>query len=193
MDAMAGPSQRFYDDDEAEQILNLAASMSSSSDLMSHERLLETAAELGISPEAVENAERQVTKQRLEQRLQAEYDAHLRRDFFAHLTSYVVINLFLTLINIWTWQGDFWAIWPILGWGLGVACHAKATFVKSSDCYQAEFKKWQKDQADFEAGYSTPVRERQNPRGIHVGLHLYSRRRARLRRLGLERGNRRSG
>src|SRR4051794_32069092 len=48
----------------------------------------------------------------------------VRRSFETHLTVYVLINLLL--IGIWAASGGgyFWPIWPILGWGMGVACHA---------------------------------------------------------------------
>jgi class 3 adenylate cyclase len=41
-----------------------------------------------------------------------------------HLTVYLVVNVML--IGIWaaTGGGYFWPIWSILGWGIGVGCHA---------------------------------------------------------------------
>src|SRR3954466_10178190 len=47
----------------------------------------------------------------------------LSQSFKIHLTVYVSVNLLL--IGIWAAGGGgyFWPIWPILGWGIGVACH----------------------------------------------------------------------
>ena len=41
-----------------------------------------------------------------------------------HLRIYLVVNLML--IGIWAASGAgyFWPIWPILGWGIGLGCHA---------------------------------------------------------------------
>jgi class 3 adenylate cyclase len=41
-----------------------------------------------------------------------------------HFTIYLLVNVML--IGIWaaTGGGYFWPIWPILGWGIGVGCHA---------------------------------------------------------------------
>jgi class 3 adenylate cyclase len=41
-----------------------------------------------------------------------------------HLTVYLVVNLML--IGIWAASGGgyFWPVWPILGWGIGLGCHA---------------------------------------------------------------------
>ena len=43
------------------------------------------------------------------------------RDFYMHLATFVVINAFLIVLNLMTSPGDFWAIWPLLGWGVGLA------------------------------------------------------------------------
>jgi len=45
-------------------------------------------------------------------------------EFREHLTSYVVVNGFLVAIWAMTGRGYFWPIWPILGWGVGIAFHA---------------------------------------------------------------------
>ena len=47
----------------------------------------------------------------------------LARSFKIHLTLYLVVNVFL--VGVWAASGGggFWPIWPILGWGVGVAVH----------------------------------------------------------------------
>lgn len=49
-----------------------------------------------------------------------------KKAFRIHLTVYAVVNAFLILIWLITGLGYFWPIWPMLGWGLGVALHAFA-------------------------------------------------------------------
>jgi hypothetical protein len=46
-----------------------------------------------------------------------------KRDFRAHLTSYLVVNA--VIIAIWAMTGAnfFWPIFPILGWGIGLFFH----------------------------------------------------------------------
>jgi class 3 adenylate cyclase len=41
-----------------------------------------------------------------------------------HLAIYVAVNVML--VGIWAASGGgyFWPVWPILGWGIGVGCHA---------------------------------------------------------------------
>jgi hypothetical protein len=48
-----------------------------------------------------------------------------RRDFWTHVTAYVVVNALLTGIWFVTNDGDsFWPIFPLLGWGIGLVFHA---------------------------------------------------------------------
>ena len=42
-----------------------------------------------------------------------------------HFTAFAAVNL--GLIGIWAASGggEFWPIWPLMGWGLGLGCHAR--------------------------------------------------------------------
>ena len=62
--------------------------------------------------------------------LEERADRHVRRlqGFYAHLAAYVGVNAMLVVINLLTSPGVFWAIWPILGWGVKLGAHAVAVF-----------------------------------------------------------------
>lgn len=47
-----------------------------------------------------------------------------RRDFRGHVFMYVAVNTVLVVIWAVTGAGFFWPIFPILGWGVGVAANA---------------------------------------------------------------------
>jgi len=47
-----------------------------------------------------------------------------RRDFFAHLLVYFLVNTFLVVIWAVTSSGFFWPMFPIVGWGIGVVMNA---------------------------------------------------------------------
>ncbi len=52
--------------------------------------------------------------------------ARLRKkhDLQAHLLAYVLVNLFLNVIWLLTTPGGFyWPMFPLFGWGIGVAFH----------------------------------------------------------------------
>ena len=49
-------------------------------------------------------------------------------EFYTHLGSYLLINSFLICLNLLTAPHTLWAIWPVLGWGVGLASHAVSVF-----------------------------------------------------------------
>ena len=52
-----------------------------------------------------------------------------RRGFKIHLTAFAIVSLAMLLIWATASGGDyFWPIWPIAGWGTGVAVHAWFTY-----------------------------------------------------------------
>ena len=68
-----------------------------------------------------------------ELRRQAERRADVKLAFRTHIFVYGLVNAGLVAINLATSPGYFWAIWPIIGWGLGLAAHGVATYQFASD------------------------------------------------------------
>lgn len=50
------------------------------------------------------------------------------RALYLHATIFVVVNAGLHAIDFLTSPGVYWAFWPLLGWGVGLAAHAFVTF-----------------------------------------------------------------
>ena len=57
---------------------------------------------------------------------------HVRkiRGFYGHLAQYVIVISGLVILNLFTSPKYFWAIWPAMGWGLGVLFHGMNVFGK---------------------------------------------------------------
>ena len=53
-----------------------------------------------------------------------------KRDFQSHVAAYVIVNVGLVVIWALSGAGYFWPIWPILGWGVGLAFNAWAVYVR---------------------------------------------------------------
>jgi len=49
-----------------------------------------------------------------------------------HATVYVVVNVFLVLVQSQTTPQYAWALWPAAGWGLGLAIHAALVLLGQS-------------------------------------------------------------
>src|SRR4051794_19750757 len=50
------------------------------------------------------------------------------RAFYTHLATYVVINLFLIVLNLITSPDSLWFYWVTLGWGIGLVLHGVQVF-----------------------------------------------------------------
>lgn len=61
-------------------------------------------------------------------------EAEARSGFKKHLSSYVLVNLFL--IGVWYFKGgaqggNFWPVWTLLGWGIGLLSHYLGVYGKN--------------------------------------------------------------
>jgi len=51
------------------------------------------------------------------------------KGFYTHAIVYVVINIGLFLLNLFTAPGVWWFYWVLFGWGIGLFFHAMGIFV----------------------------------------------------------------
>jgi carbon starvation protein CstA len=62
-----------------------------------------------------------------------DYDRAKRRvrqikGFYIHATVFVLVNALLLIINMTGSRGEIWFVWPLFGWGIGLAAHGIAVF-----------------------------------------------------------------
>ncbi len=50
------------------------------------------------------------------------------KEFYGNVASYIIVMPFLVFINYYTYWGFKWFLFPLFGWGLGVAIHAFTIF-----------------------------------------------------------------
>jgi hypothetical protein len=121
--------KRNYSEEEVRGILDRALRHETSRGI-SHEELVAAASEVGISPDALDAAIRESEGRRAEAELREGILERRRRGFRGHLTSYLAVNAVLTGINalVIVLSGVFvpWALFVILGWGLGLFFHWRA-------------------------------------------------------------------
>jgi len=46
-----------------------------------------------------------------------------KKEFYQHLSTYLVMAIFFFMLNAVTAFGNWWFHWPMLGWGIGVLFH----------------------------------------------------------------------
>jgi hypothetical protein len=67
-----------------------------------------------------------------------------KRGFGIHLVVYLLVNALLVVVWLMTGRGYFWPIWPIAGWGIGLAAHRWMTYRRkpiSEDDIRREMEK----------------------------------------------------
>lgn len=115
-----------YSDDEVRAIIDRALRNDLGGGAVSHEELVAAGAEVGISREALELAARDVRAKRQVEELKLRVIRRRRRALVSHLSVYVIVNAFLFMVNFLTTPGQWWFLFSVLGWGLGLIFHAKA-------------------------------------------------------------------
>jgi two-component system LytT family sensor kinase len=62
----------------------------------------------------------------------AKRKAGLLKELYSHLSTYLFVNGILFLVNYLTSPGDWWVLYPLIGWGVCLTIHGIDTIVKVS-------------------------------------------------------------
>src|SRR3954468_9527664 len=109
---------RSYEDDEVRAIIDRALKTQPEGGV-SHDELLAIGAGVGLSRAALESAASEVREERLNEAAILQVIAKRRRGILARGFVFFAVNAFLLLINFLTTPGQWWALFPVFGWGLG--------------------------------------------------------------------------
>jgi len=131
-----------YSEQEVQQILQFAISKQSYQGGFNRQQLLEMAKELDISPETLEQAEKDYWEtQVLTQQRQA-FDKARWNKCKQHAGTYVIVNAFLMTLNFVINNTISWSLFPLLGWGVGLAFDFWECYTLEGEDYEDEFQKW---------------------------------------------------
>ncbi len=115
---------RRYSSEEVTAIVQRALKSQGQQDDVSYEDLEDIAKQSGISVRELQQAiEEEASVGALEQ-AKASWRTRHRSGFYTHLRSYCIVNGFLLLMNLLTSPRFLWFVFPLLGWGIGLAFHA---------------------------------------------------------------------
>ena len=147
MEPMAEEIERLASDDDIDEILKLALRRQDGSGGDLRSRLNVAAQELGISDQDLEEAEAEYLKNKADTQEFLEFKNRRRRELREHVFSYLIVNAMLVAVNWISSAKITWAVWPILGWGIGLAFHAWAALNSDSESFQEEFEQFRRKQA----------------------------------------------
>lgn len=118
-------SERRYSREEVDAILGRAVERERSADELSHDQLVAVAQEVGLSAASIERAITEIATERRDRDELAQLRRNDWRGFLHHLIPYLCVCSLLVMINVLTTSFP-WALFPILGWGIGILSHLLA-------------------------------------------------------------------
>lgn len=131
-----------YNQEDIQQILNLAIARQADRGELSREQLLEIADELGISTQHLLEAEQEWLVQQEERQKHYEFNVYRRSQLKQRIGKYVIINSFLVGLNLLTAGALSWSLYILLFWGLGLGLSAWNTYQFQGEEYERAFQKW---------------------------------------------------
>jgi len=126
--------EKYFSKSEVDRILRRALEKSPpKGDTLTESEIIRIAEELGIDQNQVRIAIREEEKYAQFENAKILWKKKKRREFYQHLSSYVIINGFLVGINVVMSGGIGWAIFAILGWGIGLIFDFIESFFPSEE------------------------------------------------------------
>lgn len=149
---------RSYQQEDIQQILNLAIARQSDGEEFTREQLVEIAAELGISTESLQQAEQEWLLQQEERQKHLEFNLYRRKQLKKRLGKFLIINSFLVGLNLLIVGHLSWSLYILLFWGFGLALNAWNTYQLEGEEYNRAFQRWYRNYQLTQAAQSLYTR-----------------------------------
>jgi hypothetical protein len=133
---------RSYQQEDIQQILNLAIARQDNVEEFSHEQLVEIANELGISTASLLEAERDWLLQKGEQQKRNDFNLYRQSKLKRRFGKYLIINSFLVGLNFLSNGQISWSLYILLFWSLSLGLNTWNTYQLQGEEYEQAFKKW---------------------------------------------------
>lgn len=133
---------RSYQQEDIQQILNLAIARQDNVEEFSHEQLVEIATELGISTATLLEAERDWLLQKGEQQKRNDFNLYRQSKLKRRFGKYLIINSFLVGLNFLSNGQISWSLYILLFWSLSLGLNTWNTYQLQGEEYEQAFQKW---------------------------------------------------
>jgi hypothetical protein len=134
-----------YSQEAVQQILQAALAQQNDTEEFSRCQLVEMALELGISPDQLQVAEAEWHQTQGALLERQEFDQFRQEKLTQNSAKFLIINVFLMLLDGLTSQGGLhWSLVVLVVWGMGLALEIWQTFHRSSPEYENKFQQWRR-------------------------------------------------
>ncbi|OKH25863.1 hypothetical protein NIES1031_12815 [Chroogloeocystis siderophila 5.2 s.c.1] len=131
-----------YHQEDIQQILQIAISRQAHEGEFTREQLVEIAAELEITPECLQAAEREWQLQQADLHKREAFNMHRRRNLQKSFGNYAIVNSFFLLLNFISAGELSWSLYIALFWGVGLALNTWNTFQTQGEEYEKAYRRW---------------------------------------------------
>lgn len=131
-----------YQTEDLQQILHLAIAKRDEGGELTKAQVMEIAAEMGITPEELEVAEKewQLCKEEFQEK--HIFNTIRKQKLKQSLIKYGIVNTFLVLLNLAIAHTLSWSLPVLLLWGVFLALKAWRTYQTDGEEYEKEFQRW---------------------------------------------------
>ena len=149
---------RYYNQQDIQQILNLAIARQVKDEELSREQLVEIATEIGISTDILVAAEQEWRLQQKEQQKRKNFNIYRHSKLKKRFGKYLIVNSFLVGLNLISVGTLSWSLYIILFWGMWLGLSAWNTYQLQGEEYEQAFQKWYRKQQLTEVAHSVYTR-----------------------------------
>jgi hypothetical protein len=137
---------RSYTQEDVQQILQLAISrqVNDNNQEFSYQQILEIAKELQISPDNLQQAERDWLVKQSEVEQRQAFNLYRRGKFKKRLGNYAIINIFFLAMDSLS-GGISWSLYILVASALAISLDIWNTFQTKGEDYEIAFQRWNRN------------------------------------------------
>ncbi|MCE2721252.1 MAG: 2TM domain-containing protein [Dolichospermum sp.] len=137
---------RSYTQEDVQQILQLAISrqVNENNQEFSYQQILEIAKELQISPDNLQQAERDWLVKQSEVEQRQAFNLYRRSKLKKRLGNYAIINIFFLAMDSLS-GGISWSVYILVASALGISLDIWNTFQTKGEDYEIAFQRWNRN------------------------------------------------
>ncbi|WP_204104831.1 MULTISPECIES: 2TM domain-containing protein [Spirulina sp. CCY15215] len=137
------PSFKTYQQEEIQQILHIAIASQNENGELTETQLQEIAADLGISPASLQEAEQLWLQQKIDKTKRQAFNLYRQERFRQKAIAYTMLSSFLVAFDLLGGEGMSWSRYGILVAVLMVSLSGWKAFQTQGEDYERDFTRWE--------------------------------------------------